>query len=407
MLANERSGEQAASRDLSDLSAAIASGQRWTREVPLRGPDTPIAQMATSGTTGKPKIVVHTLAYAAGWQSYLELAINPGEVFWCGADPGWAYGLYTLIVGPLASGIPSLFTCAAFRPDMTWSVLSQLEVTDFTAAPTVFRALRAADKGDSLPHLRGLSSAGEPLTPEVSEWSETRFGAVVHDHFGQTELGMIAGFPHLPELALDIVPRAMGRGLPGWSVTVLKPDADEHASPGEVGRLAVDIGSSTFFSFTGYGVARDNRSSRFTDDGRYYVTGDLASLDADGLIRFSSRDDDVILMAGYRIGPFDIESVLAGHPAVAECAVVAAPDDVRGEVIHAYVVAARPVEDPEALRRDLQDWVRNNYAAHAYPRLVSFVDALPKTPSGKIQRALLRQQSQTPAAREADPRTDR
>jgi acetyl-CoA synthetase len=406
MLANQRSDEPDASVDLPNLSASIQGGERWTSDVPSRGPDTPIIQMATSGTTGKPKVVVHPLAYAAGWQSYLELAIDPGEVFWCGADPGWAYGLYTLIVAPMASGIPSVFTCGTFKPDVTWRVLSQLEVTDFTAAPTVFRALRAADDGALLPHLRGLSSAGEPLTPEVIEWSMARFGIAVHDHFGQTELGMPAGFPHHPELAIDIVAGAMGRSLPGWSMTVLQPDSDEPASLGAVGRLAAEVAESPFFTFTGYGVDRDNRGSRFTADGRYYVTGDLASLSADGLIRFSSRDDDVILMAGYRIGPFDVESVLVTHPGVAECAVVAAPDEVRGEIIHAYVVPSGAVDDPEALTHDLQEWIRANYAAHAYPRLVSLVDALPKTPSGKIQRAVLRQRSQAQASTRARPGTD-
>jgi acetyl-CoA synthetase len=407
MLANERTDAPALETDLTDLSAAITAGERWTSDVPVRGPNAPIVQMATSGTTGKPKVVVHPLAYAAGWQSYLELAINPGKVFWCGADPGWAYGLYLLIVAPLASGIPAVFTCGTFKPALTWRVLSELGVTDFTAAPTALRALRTVDDGTPLPHLRGLSSAGEPLTPEVIEWSTARFGVAVHDHFGQTELGMPAGFPHHPDLAIDVVPGAMGTSLPGWSMTVLKHDADAPAATGEVGRLAVEVAESPFFTFTGYGIYRDNRSSRFTGDGRYYITGDLASLGADDLIRFSSRDDDVILMAGYRIGPFDVESVLVTHPGVAECAVVAAPDEVRGEVIHAYVVPSGPVEDPDALTLDLQEWVRTKYAAHAYPRLVSLVDALPKTPSGKIQRAVLRQQSQALAAAGKQPVPDR
>jgi acetyl-CoA synthetase len=382
-----------------DLGAAMAAGPQWEESTPLTGPETPIVQMATSGTTGKPKVVVHPLGYAAGWQSYVELGLAPGESFWCGADPGWAYGLYTLIIGPLAAGVPSIFTCGTFKPETTWQVLGHLQVTDYAAAPTALRALRTCDPGIELPALRRLSTAGEPLTPEVSEWTRQRFGIDVHDHFGQSELGMTAGFAHHDDLAREVVARAMGESLPGWTVTVLRSDADEPAPVGEVGRLAVDLAGSPFFTFAGYGTARDNRGSRFTVDGSYYLTGDLASFGDDGLIRFSSRDDDVILMAGYRIGPFDVESVLVTHPQVVECAVVATPDPVRGEVVHAYVVPTATPDDPDVLVRELQEWVRTRYAAHAYPRLVTFVDSLPKTPSGKIQRAALR------AARSTDTGT--
>jgi acetyl-CoA synthetase len=382
-----------------DLSAAIAHGEQWEGRGPRGGPDTPIVQMATSGTTGKPKVVVHPLAYAAGWQSYVERAIAPSGVYWCGADPGWAYGLYALIVGPLAAGVPALFTRGTFSPAATWKVLEDFEVTDFAAAPTAFRALRASDHGTSLPALRGLSSAGEPLTPDVLEWARTRFGLDVHDHFGQTEIGMVAGFPHDQELAVRIEPRAMGTALPGWSISALRVDDDADAGPGETGRLAVRVDDSPFFTFTGYGVERDVPGSRFSADGTYYFTGDLASLGQDGLIRFTSRDDDVILMAGYRIGPFDIESVLVEHPLVAECAVVASPDELRGEVVHAFVVTSGPVEDEKGLTAELQEWVRVHYAAHAYPRVVTFRDALPKTPSGKVQRTLLRQEARADTER--------
>ncbi|WP_439030610.1 AMP-binding protein [Gordonia terrae] len=373
-----------------DFSAALRHGPEWTGPAPVVGPHTPIVQMATSGTTGKPKVVVHPLMYAAGWQAYVELGLAAGDRYWCGADPGWAYGLYSLIVGPLAAGVPSIVTQGTFKPEQTWRVLAELDVTDFAAAPTVLRALRANDPGLELPALRRISTAGEPLTPEVGEWTRSRFGLDVHDHFGQTELGMTAGFAHHPDLDRGTVPRAMGESFPGWTVTVLRADSDEVAAAGEVGRLAVDTAASPFFTFTGYGTERNILGSRFTADGTHYLTGDLASVGDDGLIRFSSRDDDVILMAGYRIGPFDIESVLAAHPAVAECAVVATPDEVRGEVVHAYVVPTTALDDPDVLARELQDWVRTRYAAHAYPRIVTFVDTLPKTPSGKIQRVALR-----------------
>jgi acetyl-CoA synthetase len=176
-------------------------------------------------------------------------------------------------------------------------------------------------------------------------------------------------------------------------MTVLDASADEPAAAGQVGRLAVRVSDSPFFTFTGYGVDRTVRGSRFTADGVHYLTGDLASLGEDGLIRFSSRDDDVILMAGYRIGPVDIESVLMGHQGVAECAVIGTPDEARGEVVHAFVVPSETPSDPAAFTAELQDWVRTRYAAHAYPRLVTLVDELPKTPSGKIQRADLRRRT--------------
>lgn len=398
-LANVQQHASRADRDV--LSSALLDGPEWDGDTPVGGPQAPIVQMATSGTTGKPKVVVHSLAYAAGWQSYVELGLAPDRNYWCGADPGWAYGLYTAIIGPLAAGITSIVTCGTFKPEMTWRVLDELSVSDFAAGPTALRALRACDPGTDLPALRRLSTAGEPLTPEVGVWSRERFGIDVHDHFGQTELGMPAGFAHHPDLDRDVVPRAMGESFPGWSVTVLQATSDDRAPVGEVGRLAVEVSTSPFFTFTGYGAARDVRGSRFTADGLYYLTGDLASFGEDGLIRFSSRDDDVILMAGYRIGPFDVESVLVAHPEVVECAVVATPDEVRGEVVHAYVVPASPPDDSAALARELQEWVRTRYAAHAYPRLVTFVDSLPKTPSGKIQRAALRAAGASTDSRDA------
>jgi acetyl-CoA synthetase len=396
-----------ANLDVGDTPAAESGSIPFiNRDVPrseaaaLEGPQAPLVHMFTSGTTGKPKAVVHPLAYVAGWQSYLELGLAPGDAFWCGADPGWAYGLYTSLIAPMTAGIPSIVYRGGIKPDAAWKLLEKFGVTDFAAAPTVYRGMRGTDSKVELPSLRQLSSAGEPLTPDVGEWTRKRLGMDVHDQFGQTELGMPAGFGHHPDLRLDPVPGAMGTAFPGWELTALKLDSDDIADVGEVGRLAVKVDDSPFFTFTGYGTDRDVRGSRFTDDGSYYLTGDLVSFDASGLIRFSSRDDDVILMAGYRIGPFDVESVLVRHPAVAETAVVASPDEVRGEVIHAFVVPTDPhlVDDQGAvlaLTAELQDWVKQNYGAHAYPRLISFVESLPKTPSGKVQRAELRRSVNT------------
>jgi acetyl-CoA synthetase len=354
--------------------------------------DGPLVHMFTSGTTGKPKGVIHPVSYIAGWQVYLEyaLGVTQASSYWCAADPGWAYGLYAGIVAPLAAGVPSLLLAGGFSVEATWRTLVDQQVTDFAAAPTVYRGLRSS----SVPVPQGLrleraSSAGEPLTPEVNEWAGTALGLAVHDHFGQTEVGMPLANHHHPELTRPLKTGSMGRPVPGWSLTVLADDKDEPAGPGVFGRVAIDVAASPLMTFRGYQVPGQSEG-KFTAGGRWYLTGDAGRLDADGDFFFSSRDDDVIIMAGYRIGPFEIESVLAQHPAVAECSVIGAPDDLRGEVIEAYVVLRSGKDASPALATELQRLVKTRYAAHAYPRTIHFIDALPKTPSGKTQRYLLR-----------------
>ncbi|MCX0272880.1 AMP-binding protein [Nocardia zapadnayensis] len=374
------------------LTARLAAADPTSVDSVRVGGDGALVHMFTSGTTGKPKGVVHPVRYAAGWQSYLEfgLGVEPDSVFWCGADPGWAYGLYTAIVAPLAAGVPTILLRGGFSAATTWAVLDELAVTHFTAAPTVYRGLRASDT--PVPEglaLRALSSAGEPLTPEVNEWAREALGLEVHDHYGQTELGMPIGFPHHPSLRRPVVAGAMGTALPGWTITVLAEEDDTLVDTGQIGRLAIVIADSPLMTFRGYVGGRG--SDRFCGEGAYFLTGDIASIDSAGIVRFSARDDDVIIMAGYRIGPFDIESTLLQHPAVAEAAVVAAPDEVRGEVVEAFVVLAPGAGVSDDLVAQLQQWVKINYAAHAYPRRIHFVETLPKTPSGKIQRAQLRQ----------------
>ncbi|CUR56707.1 Acyl-coenzyme A synthetase / AMP-(Fatty) acid ligase [metagenome] len=392
--ANVRAGDDLGSDEI-DLSAAMRHGAAYDGEG-ARGPQTPLVHMFTSGTTGKPKSVVHPLAYAAGWQCYLEFGLgvrDPDQAFWCAADPGWAYGLYTAIVGPLATGVPSVMSLKPFDPGSTWATLKSFDITDFAGAPTMLRAMRASPEiPAALPSLARVSSAGEPLTSDVNVWMSGLLGIQVHDHYGQTELGMPAGFAHHPAMDTGILEEAMGRAFPGWQLVVLDQAADVPAAAGRLGRLAVDVAASELMTFTGYGAERDQAAGRFTTDGRYYVTGDLVTVDANAVIHFGSRDDDVILMAGYRIGPFDIENVLLRHPAVVECAVVGMPDEVRGEVVCAFVVLSAASTGGEELVRELQAWVKENYAAHAYPRTVLVVSSLPKTESGKVQRAVLRRE---------------
>lgn len=358
------------------------------------GGDGPLVQLFTSGTTGTPKGVPIPVRALASFHAYQEFALDvrPGDVFWNAADPGWAYGLYYAILAPLASGTRTLLLHAPFSPALTWQVLRRFGVTNFAAAPTVYRALRAdaggAPEGIAL---RRASSAGEPLTPEVVAWSARTLGVPVRDHYGQTEHGMVICNAWNERLDATVPLGSMGRELPGWHCAVLADDADTEAPAGELGRVAIDTRHSPLLWFTGYLDAPERTAQRFTPDGRWYLTGDAGSRDADGFFRFSSRDDDVIIMAGYRIGPFEVESVLLLHPQVAEAAVVGMPDELRGEVLEAFVVLRPGTEGEAELATELQKLVKEKFAAHAYPRRVHFVDALPKTPSGKVQRFVLRQ----------------
>jgi acetyl-CoA synthetase len=377
-----------------ELAGLLAGAGREQPAAHAGGGEHPFVHMLTSGTTGRPKGVVHPLTYVADWLAYNELGLGlrKDDRFWCAADPGWAYGLYGAIVAPLAMGVPSHLLCGGFSAERTLRILAERSITNFAAAPTVYRALRAAgDVDTSAIALRCASSAGEPLTPEVNEWAQEALGAAVHDHYGQTELGMCVGNHQHPDVRRAIKPGSMGQALPGWSVVVLRDDADEVAPADTLGRIAVDVAQSPLMTFTGY-QHETGPSAKITSDGRWYLTGDAGRMDADGDVFFSARDDDVIIMAGYRIGPFDVESVLLQHEAVAECAVIAVPDETRGEVIEAVVVPRAGHEPSEQLARELQQLVKERYAAHAYPRSVRFAQRLPKTESGKVQRVVLRRE---------------
>ncbi|MFI7525684.1 AMP-binding protein [Nocardia salmonicida] len=375
-----------------DLLARHRSDDPRARPVAVGG-DGLLVQLFTSGTTGTPKGVPIPVRALASFHAYQEFALDvrPEDVFWNAADPGWAYGLYYAILGPLATGARSLLLHAGFSASLTWDVLRRFGVTNFAAAPTVYRALRA--DSESAPDgfaLRRASSAGEPLTPDVVAWSQRTLGVAVRDHYGQTEHGMVICHAWHPALDAAAPLGSMGRQLPGWSCAVLAEDADVEAAPGEFGRVAIDTDHSPLLWFLGYLDDPERTATRFSADGRWYLTGDVGARDADGCFRFSARDDDVIIMAGYRIGPFEVESVLVMHDQVAEAAVVGMPDELRGEVLEAFVVTRTGTEGSAELTAELQQLVKDEFAAHAYPRKVHFVDSLPKTPSGKVQRFLLR-----------------
>jgi acetyl-CoA synthetase len=360
-----------------ELDARLNNTEPYRGSVAVGASGT-LVQLYTSGTTGTPKAVPVPVRALTSICSYMVhgLDVTDDDIFWNAADPGWAYGLYYAVLGPLATGKPNILAAGGFNAEGTRAVIDRLGVTSFASAPTVYRSLRQADVTLDRP-LRRASSAGEPLTPDVSEWAQNALGVDVRDHYGQTEQGMVIGNAWHPDVSRPVHPGSMGRALPGFTATILN------------GRIALDISASPLMWFTGYVEAPEKTAERFTDDRAYYLTGDTGR-EEDGNYYFAARDDDIILMAGYRIGPTDIETVLNRHPAVVESAVVGRPDNVRGEVAVAFVVLVELEAGTPELATELQHLVKTTYAAHAYPRAVHFIDALPKTPSGKLQRAVLR-----------------
>jgi acetyl-CoA synthetase len=348
----------------------------------------------TSGTTGQPKGVEVPVRALASFEGYMRfgLDLRDDDVYWNIADPGWAYGLYYALVGPLLVGHPTIFVNTRFDAVATLRTMSKYGVTNFAGAPTVYRAMRAAGPGPthSQPsiRLRVASSGGEPLNPDVVTWGEQNLGTPIHDHYGQTELGMAVCNHHLAGLHRELRPGSMGHPMPGLRAAIIDASGRE-MQPGEDGQIALDTTQSPLYWFRGYYRDPERTAERFAVD-RYYLTGDAASRDTDGYFYFSGRSDDIINSSGYRIGPFEVESALVGHPAVAEAAVVGKPDELRGEVVKAFVVLRPGHVATDELGAELGQFVKERLAAHAYPREVAFLDQLPKTPSGKVQRFLLR-----------------
>ncbi|MEY2926503.1 MAG: hypothetical protein RL367_980 [Pseudomonadota bacterium] len=360
----------------------------------VMGGDAPLIHIYTSGTTGDAKGVIVPIRALAAFHAYAEFGhgLQPDDLFWCVADPGWAYGLYFGVLNTLQTATPSILFEAGFSADKTMEILAGYGVTNFAAAPTVYRSLRAAAITPLGLKLRRASSAGEPLTPDVNAWAQTALGVTVHDHYGQTEAGMVINNHHHPALRLPVKPGSMGQAMPGWRAAILDAADDVEVATNQIGRVAFDLAGSPLAWFSGYDGDAAKSAEKFTRNGRWYITGDTGRIDEDGYFHFSARDDDVIIMAGYRIGPFEVESTLATHPAVAESAVIAVPDVVRGEVIEAYVVLKSGYAGSPELAQELQNWVKSHFAAHAYPRMLHFAESLPKTPSGKTQRFLLKAQ---------------
>ncbi len=349
----------------------------------------------TSGTTGHPKGVEVPVRALASFEAYMRygLDLRPDDVFWNIADPGWAYGLYYGLVGPLLLGQTFIMFNAPFSVDETYRLMMEYQVTNYAAAPTVYRAMRAQGVPEGIKsglRLRVLSSAGEPLNPDVSTWAKSQLGVPIYDHYGQTEQGMVVNNHHDPICRGPVKAGSMGQSMPGFRAAIVDSNGGE-LPPGSEGELAIDTVNSLLYWFRGYYQDPERTRERFAAGPRYCLTGDTASMDDDGYIYFSGRSDDIISSAGYRIGPFEVESALMVHPAVAEAAVVGIPDESRGEIVKAFIVLRPNITPTDELEGELQQFVKQNLSAHSYPRVIEFIESLPKTPSGKIQRFLLRQ----------------
>ncbi len=368
--------------------ALVLADERDRAELEAAGPDCPVAWLEdealwaagpapaveladddpclitfTSGTAGAPKPILHGQRYLTGQHVQAEhwLGARPGDVVWCTAASGWSKSARNVFIAPWIRGATALLHDARFDPHERLELLAREQVDVLCMAPTEYRVIAKRAEPRRLPRLRGLVAAGEALNPDVLRaWREAT-GLEIRDGYGQTETGQLTGAP----LGEPVRPGSMGRALPGVALGV--EDGELVADPRTV---------PTFF----LGAPRDEP----------WRTGDRVRRDEDGYLYFEGRADDLIISAGYRIGPFEVESALVAHPAVAEAAVVAAPDEERGAVVRAVVVLREGHVPGPALARALQDHVKAQTAPYKYPRIVDFADELPKTASGKIRRAVLR-----------------
>ena len=340
----------------------------------------------TSGTTKNPKGALHTHGYTHGkrMQARYWLDLRDGDRLWCTSGTGWAKSIWNVYLGPWSLGTEIFFHEGGFDPAERLDLIQRYGITVLCQAPTEYRLLAKTPelKSADLSKLRHAASAGEPLNPPVIErWKELH-GVTIYDGYGQTENTLLVGnFP-----GLEVRPGSMGKPSPGCDVKVIDPDGNE-CPPDEPGDIA--LANRIPCLFKEYWNQPDETEAVFRDG--YYLTGDRAYRDEDGHLWFVGRSDDVILSAGYRIGPFEVESILIEHQAVVESAVVPAPDEDRGSVVKAYVVLGKDYEPSDGLAREIQDFCKAQTAPYKYPRRIEFISELPKTTSGKIRRVELRQ----------------
>jgi acetyl-CoA synthetase len=346
----------------------------------------------TSGTTGKPKGAMHVHeAVVAHWVTgKIALDFHDSDIFWCTADPGWVTGTSYGIISPLTHGLTMVVDQADFDAARWYSILQDERVTVWYTAPTAIRMLMKAGpglpRGYDLSALRFIGSVGEPLNPEGVAWGAEVLGLPIHDNWWQTETGgiMIANYA-----SMDIRPGSMGKPLPGIEAAIVRHEDDTVRvvdTPGEEGELALRPGWPSMFR--GYLGEEERYQKCFR--GGWYLTGDLARVDEDGYFWFVGRADDVIKSAGHLIGPFEVESAIMEHPAVAEAGVIGKPDPVAGEIVKAFVALKPGFEPSEDLRLDILGFARKRLGTAVAPKEIAFADDLPRTRSGKIMRRLLK-----------------
>ncbi|MFC2948042.1 acyl-CoA synthetase [Virgibacillus sediminis] len=351
----------------------------------------PSAIQYTSGSTGLPKGAVWGHKILVSIYPYQRYAMGTTESdrLFGGADLGWSFGLIQCTFAPLSMGASVLIYKGKFRVEKTYQLLQDYQITNFAFAPTAYRAMMAAGPEVAKNYdinVRKFSSAGEPLNAEVVRFFKKNFGREIYDHYGATETGMIIN--NYNSTDMEVKPGSMGFPSPGYRVGLLDTEGNL-VKQGETGEIAVDRKAFPFF-FLGYWNNPKKTEEKMKGD--WMLSGDLASEDENGYFWFQGRSDDIISSAGYRIGPFEVESSLVEHPAVEEVAVIGKPDQVKGEIVKAFVVLRDEFKDKasEALKNELSLHVKEKLSKHVYPREVEFIKELPKTQSGKIQRYRLR-----------------
>jgi len=378
--------------DTLDLGRLMGDASSGFTVVPTRPEDLALLHF-TSGTTGKPKGALHVHdAVVTHWATgRYALDLHGDDIFWCTADPGWVTGMSYGVIAPLLHGVTMIVDEAEFDAERWYRILQEQQVTVWYTAPTAIRMLMKA--GDELAHryrfprLRFIASVGEPLNPEAVWWGREVLGLPIHDNWWQTETGgiMIANTP-----ALDIKPGSMGKPLPGIEAFVVRKREDGSVQvieePDVEGELALRAGWPSMFR--GYLGEEERYRKCFVRD--LYLTGDLARRDADGYYWFVGRADDVIKSAGHLIGPFEVESALMEHPAVAEAGVIGKPDPVVGETVKAFVALKHGYKWSEELRLKLLGHARKRLGPAVAPKEIEFAPTLPRTRSGKIMRRLLK-----------------
>ncbi|MEI2462809.1 acyl-CoA synthetase MbcS [Niallia taxi] len=340
----------------------------------------------TSGTTGNPKGVVHTHAWAYAHLRTAApnwLCIEEGDLVWATAGPGWQKWVWSPLLSVLGSGAVGFVYHGKFDAHKYLQLLENYEINVLCCTPTEYRLMaKVEDIGNfKLPSLRSAVSAGEPLNREVIDVFKEHFNLDVRDGYGQTENTLLLGITK----GVSLRPGSMGKPTPGNIVEIVDEDGTPCAV-GEVGDIAVHKDTPALFKE--YFKEPERTKQQFRGD--YYVTGDRAKKDEDGYFWFEGRSDDIIISSGYTIGPFEVEDALVKHPSVKECAVVASPDPIRGNVVKAFIVLRDGVEGTEGLVKELQTHVKNSTAPYKYPRKIEFIDELPKTASGKTRRVELR-----------------